>query len=229
MGAAARGARVSRCSASARGVRSRNTSRGAIGRPAARARLITVMATMLSPPAAKKSVSASGSEPGSASAKRATSKARAEPSTVSGALRAGGAEAARSVSALRSSLPLTVSGRASTGSTRPGTMCAGRVADRRSAMSAGTRPTTWATRWSSVSATVTAASTTPSRARIADSTSPGSMRNPLSCTWSSARPTNSSPPSNVRRARSPVWYMREPSVRKGSATNLPAVSPGLPR
>lgn len=247
---AGRGARVPRCSASARGVLSRNTSRGAIARPSALARLITVMATMLSPPAAKKSVSASGSEPGSAVAKMPTSAASAEPLPSADAppshaspsdpsppraspSRApplsGGVSAARSVSALRSSFPLTVSGRASTGSTRPGTMCAGSFADSSAVRSAGTGPTTCATRWSSLSATVTAASTTPSRSRRADSTSPGSMRKPFSWTWSSARPTNSSSPSIVRRARSPVWYMREPSALNGSATNLPAVSPGLPR
>lgn len=223
------GVRVARCSASARGVRSRNTSRGATGRPAALARLITVMATMLSPPAAKKSVSASGAEPGSVSAKRPTSVASTESFPPCGAGSALGVRVARSASALRSSLPLTVSGRASTGSTRPGTMCAGSFADRSPVRSAGTRPTTCATRWSSVSATVTAASTTPSRSRIADSTSPGSMRKPLSCTWSSARPANSSCPSRVRRARSPVWYIRDPSAVNGFATNRPAVSPGLPR
>ncbi|CAM5612563.1 hypothetical protein STENM223S_05527 [Streptomyces tendae] len=188
------------------------------------------MATMLSPPAAKKSVSASGAEPGSAPAKRSTSDASTASCPPFGASPfATGVRAARSVSALRSSLPLTVSGRASTGSTRPGTMCGGSFADRSAVRSAGTRPTTCATRWSSLSATVTATSATPSRARIADSTSPGSIRNPFSCTWSSARPTNSSSPSSVRRARSPVWYMREPSARNGSATNRAAVSPGRPR
>ncbi len=231
-GVAVRGALVAGWAASARGVRSRNTSRGAIAMPRARARLTTVMARMLSPPARKKSQSASTAAAGSVSVKMSTSAARAvsgDTAGVSCSAPAAPACSARSVRALRSSLPLTVSGRASAGSTRAGTMCAGSFAESRPVRSPGTRPTMWATRWSPLSATVTAASTTPSSSLIAASTSPGSMRKPLSCTWSSARPVNSSSPSSVRRARSPVWYMRAPPPANGSATKRPAVSPGRPR
>ena len=125
---------VPRFSASARGVRSRNTSRGVIRKPCALARLIKAMATMLSPPARKKSVSPSTSDD-SVSAKMSTSASNVE-SVVTTRVSC----AVRSVNAFRSSLPLTVSGRASTSSTWLGTMYAGSFADRRPV--SGAQPTT---------------------------------------------------------------------------------------
>lgn len=181
-GAACCGLLAPRCSASARGVLSRNTSRGAIGRPSALARLITVMATMLSPPARKKSVSASTAASDSVSAKMPTTAPSTESLTPSLTTAGVSSRAARSVRAFRSSLPLTVSGRASIASTRPGTMWTGSFADSRFVRSPGTRPTTCATRWPASAATVTATSTTPSSSLTADSTSPNSIRNPLSWT-----------------------------------------------
>ncbi|MCP9984605.1 hypothetical protein LUX32_49065 [Actinomadura madurae] len=75
----------------------------------------------------------------------------------------------------------------------------------------------------------TRACATSGSVRSTSSISAGSIRYPRILIWSSARPWKSSMPSGRRLARSPVRYMREPSERKGSATNRAAVRPGRRR
>jgi hypothetical protein len=123
--------------------------------------------------------------------------------------------------ARRSTLPLGVSGSASSSTKAEGTMCSGRRS-RRCRLS---------------SAAPGAASATTSRPPAARrrrrrgrgppprgppgcssstaSISPGSMRKPRTLTCWSARPRNSRPPSGSRRARSPERYSRAPGSAEG--------------
>jgi hypothetical protein len=136
-------------------------------------------------------------------------------------------------SALRSSLPLGVSGSASSRTNAAGTMYSGsRAAGARAAppllrvahhvrhqpRSPG-RPRAPPPR----------ASRTPRAPRSAASISPGSMRKPRTFTWRPA-PQELQVPSARQRTRSPVRYSRAPAPPpNGSGTKRSAVSPGRPR
>ncbi len=146
-GAAATGAATVRATAaSAAGVWWRKTSRAVSTIPSARARLTSWIETMLSPPSAKKpssgparsspsscanssqrhrSVELAGSRPPAAAAPWfAGSRPPPVAEPCSAAAAAGEAGAG---SALRSSLPLGVSGSASSATTAAGTICSGRL------------------------------------------------------------------------------------------------------
>ena len=111
-------------------------------------------------------------------------------------------------SALRSSLPLGVSGSAFSTTNAPGTMYSGRLWRRCARSASGsTPPTTYATSPLSPGAysrATTTQSVTPGSSRSAASTSPSSMRKPRTFTCASSRPRYSSVPSARHRARSPV-------------------------
>ncbi|OLT02113.1 hypothetical protein BJF90_05005 [Pseudonocardia sp. CNS-004] len=111
-------------SASAAGVRSSNTSRGRTASPARRALLTTPIATMLSPPSAKKSSSAPTSGSPSTSANiphSACSRGVRARRPTARCSRCRGSGRAR-----RSTLPFGVSGNASSTVTVLGTMYSGR-------------------------------------------------------------------------------------------------------
>ncbi|GAB7066953.1 hypothetical protein JCM12141A_12420 [Mycolicibacterium hodleri] len=108
--------------ANAAGVRAAKTSRGRSRRPSLRARLIRPIATMLSPPMAKKSASALTLTTPSSSAKMSQI-ARVRGSV--GAAAAFGTAVGGAGSARRSSLPLAVTGNSSSTITAAGTMCSG--------------------------------------------------------------------------------------------------------
>ena len=141
-------------------------------------------------------------------------------------------------SALRSSLPLGVSGSASSTTKAAGTMYSGSRAARwrRSAAGSGAR----SGGRDHVGDQLLAARAVVARhhrrlghrraaAASAASISPGSMRKPRIFTWSSARPRNSSVPSARHRARSPVRYIRVPgSGRAGRRRTARRSSPGGP-
>ncbi len=113
-----------------------NTSRGRSRRPAALARLTSWMDTMLSPPRAKKSSSGP-------TRSRPSSSANTWASTASAPARGGRVccwrGAAGAGSALRSSLPLGVSGNAASTTISAGTRWSGRVVARAARSSAGSQ------------------------------------------------------------------------------------------
>ncbi|CAM3562829.1 hypothetical protein COSO111634_19375 [Corallococcus soli] len=141
-------------------------------------------------------------------------------------------------SALRSTLPLGVSGRDSSITNAAGIMYSGSrpFSAVRRASTVGrvaSAPPTYATSrlMPGVSSrTTTTLSDTPSQRLSADSTSPSSMRKPRTFTCESKRPRNTTLPSGSCFTWSPVRYSRAPgSVRNGCGTNFSAVSSGRPR
>ncbi len=164
--------------ASAAGVRRRNTSRGVIASPAARARLTRPMATMLSPPSSKKlSCTPTDGRPSTS----ATSPTSVRSAGVRGWAWPVNEVQSGSGSSARSSFPLGVSGSGpSWTTTTDGTMYSGSAsATWARAVAASAVPTTYPTRrftlrWSS--RTTTAACWTSGCDIRALSTSPGSIR-----------------------------------------------------
>lgn len=145
-------------------------------------------------------------------------------------------------SALRSSLPLALSGSALICSSTTGTICGGNCAlsESSSASRSSGKPdseTTYPTSWRAsppvaaarlkTQACATAWATSGSDS-IARSISPSSMRWPRIFSWSSLRPRYSTAPMSSQRATSPVRYIRSPGAN-GSAIKRLAVRSGRPR
>ena len=233
-GAGAVDGAASHASASSAMVGQRKIRSMVTGRPVALAATPSRMATMESPPSAKKLSCTPGSSMPSTCAHTA---ARARSVAVRGPTRDGSGAATAVGGAgrrARSSLPLVVSGSAGTSTRAAGTMCAGRCsssavrtsAGRSTAPDDGTRYPTMRGRPGVSSRSMQAAARTPGWSSSARSISPSSIRKPFSFTWSSARPRYSSSPSGVRTARSPERYSRSPGAPNGSRTNRSAVSSG---
>ncbi|HEX5872796.1 MAG TPA: hypothetical protein VFY65_20335 [Longimicrobium sp.] len=196
----------------------------------ARTRETTRVASSECPPSAKKSSFRPTRSTRSSSAQipASTSSAGVRGATYPSA-EVDAAAASGAGRALRSTLPLGVSGSASIATMAPGTMWSG--SDRRRcarSSSASTEPTTYATtRRSPASSprTITAQSATSAWRRSTDSISPSSMRKPRTFTCSSRRPRYSTVPLARQRARSPVRYSRAPGREpNGSGTKRSAVS-----
>ncbi len=204
---------------------------------AVRARLTKRVASSECPPRAKKSSSTvtDGTPRTSAKIPQSTSSCGVRGALPSLACHTLGAGRAR-----WSSLPVTVSGRASTATTADGTMYSGScppvsaagstpsTASRATPARGTTYPTSRRSPGRS-SRTTAAACAMSGWARRAASTSTSSIRKPRTFTWVSTRPANSSRPSGAQRARSPVRYMRSPGAAYcaayGSATKRCAVRP----
>ena len=137
-------------------------------------------------------------------------------------------------SALRSSLPLGVSGNASMKTNAVGSMYSGRrafrcsrsaPADTASPSATTTYPTSRRSPGTS-SRTSTTASRTAGCSASRASISPSSMRNPRTFTWKSVRPRYSSSPSGRRRIRSITRYIRPPGAPNGQGRKRSAVIAG---
>ena len=184
------------------------------------------------PPSAKKSSSRPTCSRPRSCANSWAMRTSCSPRGGSEGARGSGSEIGSVASALRSTLPLELSGSASNSATCEGTIASG---SRAASCSRSSRPviepsdTTNASRraWPLDLSTSAAAWRTPGMRRSAASTSSSSSRTPRTFTWKSARPRKEREPSSFQRTRSPVRYMRAPGAfEKGSERKRCAVRSG---